>query len=72
MHITGMVMGTVTMMGTMGIRTATSIMAIGQVVMEVVMEVGISITAGAGAAGARPETQTKKPPSGDLVYLETV
>ena len=68
MHITDMVMGTVTMMGTTGIRTATSIMAIGQVVMEV----GISTTAGVGAAGARPETQTKKPPSGGLVYLETV
>lgn len=68
MHITGMVMGTVTMMGTTGIRTATSIMAIGQVVMEV----GISTTAGVGTVGARPETQIKKPPSGGLVYLETV
>lgn len=68
MHITGMVMGTVTMMGTTGIRTATSIMVIGQVVMEV----GISTTAGVGTVGARPETQTKKPPSGGLVYLETV
>jgi hypothetical protein len=53
MHITDMVMGTVTMMGSTGIRTATSIMAIGQVVMEV----GISTTAGVGTVDARPETQ---------------
>ena len=68
MHITDMVMGTVTMMGTTGIRTVTSIMVIGQVVMEG----GISTTAGAGTVGARPEMPTKKPPSGGLVYLETV
>jgi hypothetical protein len=53
MHITDMVMGTVTMMGSTGIRTATSIMAIGQVVMAV----GISTTAGVGTVDARPETQ---------------
>lgn len=68
MHITDMVMGTVTMMGTMGIRTVTSIMVIGQVVMEG----GISTTAGVGTVGARPEMPTKKPPSGGLVYLKTV
>jgi hypothetical protein len=33
MHITDIAMGIVTMMGSTGIRTATSIMAIGQVVM---------------------------------------
>ncbi|RDI14861.1 hypothetical protein DFO48_101125 [Comamonas sp. AG1104] len=53
MHITDMVMGTVTMMGSTGIRTATSIMAIGQVVMAE----DISTTAGVGMVDARPQTQ---------------
>lgn len=53
MHITDMVMGTVTMMGSTGIRTVTSIMAIGQVVMAG----DISTTVGVGMADARPQTQ---------------
>ncbi|WEE79781.1 hypothetical protein [Comamonas testosteroni] len=46
-------MGTVTMMGSTGIRTVTSIMVIGQVVMAG----GISTTADVGTVDARPETQ---------------
>jgi hypothetical protein len=53
MHITDMVMGTVTMMGSTGIRTVTSIMAIAQVVMAG----DISTTVGVGMVDARPETQ---------------
>lgn len=53
MHITDMVMGTVTMMGSTGIRTVTSIMAIDQVVMAE----DISTTAGVGMVDARPQTQ---------------
>lgn len=46
-------MGTVAMMGSTGIRTVTSIMAIGQVVMAE----DISTTAGVGMVDARPQTQ---------------
>jgi hypothetical protein len=53
MHITDIAMGIVTMMGSTGIRTATSIMAIGQVVMAG----DISTTADVGTVDARPETQ---------------
>ncbi|MFN3731773.1 hypothetical protein [Comamonas testosteroni] len=50
-------MGIVTMMGSTGIRTATSIMAIGQVVMAG----DISTTVDVGMVDARPETQKSHP-----------
>lgn len=57
MHITDIAMGIVTMMGSTGIRTATSIMAIGQVVMAG----DISTTVDVGMVDARPETQKSHP-----------
>lgn len=53
MHITNIALGIVTMMGSTGIRTATSIMAIGQLVMAG----DISTTVSVGKVDARPQTQ---------------
>lgn len=53
MHITDIAMGIVTMMGSTGIRTATSIVAIDQMVMAE----DISTTVDVDTVDARPETQ---------------